>query len=340
MRKSVGIGIAIFVMGIVVFGLFVYSYTQLSVSLNDVRFHSIDWAEITWPTLIKLGLDTLAGDWFGTAFELIQSINLNLIFGLSNKGILPIYIPDLSYEILINDISIGEGYSDVNITINPGDTKEITSFQNIQKDIMAPAALSISDSKGVLEIRVKGMAIIKMLGVDIPVSFESSRQISIYDEVRDRINEEIQKNKQHNIVRSSVGKSLESAIGSIVNDLFGTDDLDLSLDGEKFIDSIYKVGPGTYTYVSFSLPCTTQVQGGFIANAALGDDIIVYLFDDGNFDRFRDDQSADAYYDSGKVKSGEFDLVLSAGEYYIVMSNQYSTFSTKNVQLQVSSLCM
>ena len=59
MRKALSIGIAIFIIFLSVGGLFVYSYTQLSVSLNDVRFHSIDWATISWSTLINLGLDTL-----------------------------------------------------------------------------------------------------------------------------------------------------------------------------------------------------------------------------------------------------------------------------------------
>ena len=69
------------------------------------------------------------------------------MFGLSNNGILPVYIPDLSYDILINDISIGQGYSDVDITINPGQTKEFTSFQNILKSSLSPAVFSIIDSK-------------------------------------------------------------------------------------------------------------------------------------------------------------------------------------------------
>jgi len=81
---------------------------------------------------------TLTGNWFGAAFELIEGVNLNLLFGILNNGLLPVYIPDLSYDILINGILIGMGFSDVDLTINPGQTKVITSFQNIHKDSMAP----------------------------------------------------------------------------------------------------------------------------------------------------------------------------------------------------------
>ena len=42
MNKGAGIGIGIFLILLIVGGLFVYSYTQLSVSLNDVKFHTID----------------------------------------------------------------------------------------------------------------------------------------------------------------------------------------------------------------------------------------------------------------------------------------------------------
>ena len=191
-----------------------------------------------------------------------------------------------------------------------------------------------------MDIKVKGAAHIKLIGLDIPVPFESSKQISIYDEVRNKINEEIQKNKQQSSVSSSVGKSLESTLGSIVNELFGIDDLNLSLPGQKFIDSIYKVEPGTYTYVSFTLPCIAKVQGGFVSNAVLGDNIIVYVIDDENFDRFENDRNMSTFYNGGKVKSGMFDVTLSEGEYYIVMSNTYSSFSTKTVQFQAASICM
>ena len=38
---------------------------------------------------------------------------------------------------------VGKGHSNVDITINPGQTKQITSFQNIQKSSLSPAVYSI-----------------------------------------------------------------------------------------------------------------------------------------------------------------------------------------------------
>ena len=168
--------------------MFAYSYTQLNLSLNDAEIHSIDFEELSFSTLVNLGLKALSGNWFDAAFGLIQGINLNLGFGLSNNGLLPVYIPDFSYELLINEIPIGNGNSNLDITIDPGQTKEITSFQNIQRTSLSPVVNSIINTQGVIDIKVQGTAYFKLLGIDIPVPFESSKQISIYDEIEDRIN--------------------------------------------------------------------------------------------------------------------------------------------------------
>ena len=195
MKKATGIGVSMLIMIVVITGgLIAYSYTQLSVSLNEVNLHSVDLESLSWSNLVKLGLNTFSGNWLDAAFDLIQGINFNLIFGLSNNGLLPVYIPDLSYDLLINGIPIGSGNSKIDATIYPGQTKEIISFQNIQKNSFLPAVYSIVDTQGIIDLKVKGIAYFNLLGLSIPISFESSKQISIYDEIRNRINAEIQLN--------------------------------------------------------------------------------------------------------------------------------------------------
>jgi len=338
MRKGAIAGIVITLIILIIGGLFAYSYTHISVSLNDVKFHSIDWASFSWSTLLNLGLSSLSGDWLGAAFSLIQGVNLNLIFGLSNNGFLPVYIPDLSYDILVNGISMGKGHSDVNVTINPGQTKEIISFQNIRKSSLAPAIGSIVDANGVMKLKVKGTAYFQLLGISIPIPFESTKQISIYDEIKNKISSEIQKNKPLNTINTA-SKSISNVIDSIAKELFSADDLNLSLSGQTFVDSTYKVKPGSYYYIPFTLSCTATVQGGFIASAALGDNIMVYIVNDNDFRKYENGQEFSVYYQSGKVESDVFNKVLSSGKYYIIMSNTYSDFSTKTVQLQAAAAC-
>ena len=76
------------------------------------------------------------------------------------------YIPDLYYDVLINDIPIGDGDSKINTIINPGETKEIISFQNIQKDSMASASISIINAEGIMDVKVKGTAYFQLLGLE------------------------------------------------------------------------------------------------------------------------------------------------------------------------------
>lgn len=204
---------------VIVLGLIAYSYTQIHVSLNDVSLKSIDWESFSWSTLLKLGLNVLTGNWLGTAFDLIQGINLDLTFGLSNNGVLPVYIPDLSYDLWINGVSMGSGRSPINITINPGYTKEIIVSQKFQKDSLMPAIESIVRNDGIIELRVSGTAYFKLLGLNIPVPFESTKQVSIVDEIKNRLNGEIQKNQQEssNTLARSMGESLDNALNLAKN---------------------------------------------------------------------------------------------------------------------------
>ena len=224
MRKAVAIGIGIAIIVLVVGGMIAYSYTQLTVNLTDVGLHSLEWTTLTWSKLVKIGLDTLSGDWFSAAFELIDGINLNFNFDLTNNGLLPVYIPDVNHEILINGISIGKGHTNVDTTINPGQTERVTSFQNLQKTSLEPAAFSIVSAEGVMDIKVKGTANFQLFGLSIPVPFESSKQISIYDEIRDKINEEIGKNEQlqDDSIDTSLGETIVEAIKSIAKKIINS----------------------------------------------------------------------------------------------------------------------
>lgn len=331
-KTGIAIGIVLIILAIVG-GLIAYSYSQIHVSLNDVSYHSIDWVSFSWPVLLNVGLNVLSGNWLGAAFDLIQGINLDLEFGLYNGGLLPVYIPDLSYDLFVNGVPVGTGHSKVNITINPGQTKEITVLQNFQKSSLAPAVGYIVSNDGVIDLKVKGTAHFKLFVLDIPIPFESSKSISIKDEIRNRLNNEIQKHKPAPV------KTITSSVKSLVDRLDGNvTDLDLRLPG-TIIDSTYRVGSGAYRYVSFSSSCVVNVQGGFIANAALGDDIKVYLLNQNQFNGYQNGENVSTYYNSGKVEYGTFDVTLNPDEYYIVMSNNHSTFSTKTVQLEVAANC-
>ncbi|HUT05441.1 MAG TPA: hypothetical protein VMW74_01970 [Nitrosopumilaceae archaeon] len=184
--------IGIVIVGII-FALIAYSYNQIQVSFSDISSVDVELETLSFPTLISLGLDLLSGNWMSAALEVIAGINLGLVFELSNDGLLPVYIPELSYDLSINGIPIGKGYSEINITINPGEVKEILVLQHFQKDSFSPAIESILDNEGVVDIGVSGTAYFELLGQSIPVSFESTRQVSLVDEVQNQLSQKIPK---------------------------------------------------------------------------------------------------------------------------------------------------
>ena len=177
----IGILISLVIVG-VFFSLVAYSYTQITVNLEGVTLDSIDWTSISVSTLIKIGLDVLRGDWIDSALALIEGINLNFIFQFSNNGILPVHIPDLSYDLSINDVYVGQGHSTINTTINPGETKEIPILQNFQRDSLTPTVKSIVDKNGIMDLHISGIAYFKLLILEVPIPFESTYQISIINE--------------------------------------------------------------------------------------------------------------------------------------------------------------
>jgi LEA14-like dessication related protein len=316
MKAAAAIAAIIIVIVVIFLGLLAYSYTQIHVSLNDVKFHSIDWAPISWSTLLKLGLNALTGNWLGAAFDLVNGVNLNLIFGIYNGGILPVYIPDLSYDLYVNHVPVGRGYSTLDLTINPGQSREIPLLQNFQKSSLAPAVSSIVRDGGVMEIRVSGTAYFNLLGLSIPISFESTRSVSIVDEIKSRLNSEIQKNQPRSASPTST-----------------------RLLGDTIVDSTYRIPAGTYYSIPLNLSCNARIQGVFVSSATLGDDIIVYVLNANQFNRFKDGLSTSTYYNSGKVETSTFDLWLDRGTYHVVLSNTYSLVSTKNVALKVAGQC-
>ena len=193
MKKTIIIAVAISISIIaILFGLIAYSYTQIHVSLSEVSSVDIELETLSWANLIKLGLDVLSGNWIVAALDVIAGINLELVFELSNNGLLPVYIPELSYDLSINGIPIGTGNSEINTTINPGETREIPILQNLQKTSFSPAIESIINTEGVIDVGVSGTAFFELLGQRIPIPFESTRQVSIVDEIQNQLNQQIQ----------------------------------------------------------------------------------------------------------------------------------------------------
>jgi len=171
----------------IVFGLIFYSYSQIQVSFTEVNSVGIVLEQLSLPNLVQLGIDLLTGNWLEAALNVISEINFGLVFELTNNGLIPVYIPEISYELFINEILIGNGITEVDLTINPGQTKEIPVTQNLNKNSLTPALDSIVESEGEIEISVKGIAYFELLGQEIQIPFESTKQVSLVDEIQNQL---------------------------------------------------------------------------------------------------------------------------------------------------------
>ena len=294
-----------------------YSYTKLSGQISDVSYGGLTWAQPSAGVLFELGADVLTGNYLGVALTLVTGIDLNAQLSISNGGILPVNIPSESHDLIVNGIDMGSGSSSVSETVNPGQTITIPVQQTISTSTLSQLASSIIASGGNLNIQIKGQANYSVLGLQMNIPFQKSTQISLVQVIEQHVQDLIsgqssqQQSNQYNGNPASSG-------GTIVS-------------GE------YNVSPGQYYQIPFTLSSSATITGSFSATATLGNNIIVYVFDQSNFASYENGQNYSAYYNSGKVASGNINLQLGPGTYYIVLDNTYSTFSTKDVTIQVST---
>ncbi len=125
MKTTVVIAIiAVAIVGIIL-GLVAYSYTQIQISLESVSYQGLDFASASPVTLAKIAINGILGNWLGALLSLVTGVKLGLGFALSNHGFVPVYIPDVSYDLLVNDVKVGQGHSTIDATINPEDAKSL-----------------------------------------------------------------------------------------------------------------------------------------------------------------------------------------------------------------------
>ena len=80
-----------------------------------------------------------------------------------------------------------------------------------------------------------------------------------------------------------------------------------------------------------------HVQGSFLASGGSGNDIMVAIMTEENFLNFQNGHTVNVFYNSGQLTVNNFDVALPfEGNYYIVYSNLFSSFSAKRVQTTVN----
>jgi hypothetical protein len=80
----------------------------------------------------------------------------------------------------------------------------------------------------------------------------------------------------------------------------------------------------------------TTVSGTFNASGGNGNDIIGVITDESNFANWINGHQAQVFWETvGRQTSGNFELTLRPGTYYLTFSNRFSTFTAKQLSLDV-----
>lgn len=102
--------------------------------------------------------------------------------------------------------------------------------------------------------------------------------------------------------------------------------------GQAIPPASFRVEPGQYYTSHFNVSGQGHISGSFNASS----DLYCYVVDEDGFANFTSRQGFRSFYSSGKVVSGQMNLNLAPGSYYIIFSNTFSFLTSKNVSTNIS----
>lgn len=175
---------------ILIASLLYQSYTSVDVTVTDISLGSPP-IEVDKGKAILLGAATLAtgGAALPYLIEAIEGMNLEINIEARNGGVLPVYIPTVSYDLYINENYVGDGVLDREVTIDPGESELITIYQFINRESLLEVVASIVENDGLADIRVIGEARVSIMGQSFSIPFEQNTTINVYEEVSRALNE-------------------------------------------------------------------------------------------------------------------------------------------------------
>jgi hypothetical protein len=114
----------------------------------------------------------------------------------------------------------------------------------------------------------------------------------------------------------------------------------------RIVPVTQKIASGTFTvrarsYAQYRISILpevgkTTVAGTFNASGGNGNDILGVIADESNFTNWINGHQARVYWQTaGRQTTGSFELTLRPGTYYVAFSNRFSTFTAKQLSLDV-----
>jgi len=106
---------------------------------------------------------------------------------------------------------------------------------------------------------------------------------------------------------------------------------------QKIVSGNVTLQAGAYAQYPISiLPemGNTRVSGTFNASGGNGNDIVGVIADESNFANWINGHQAQVFWQTaGRQTTGNFELTLRPGTYYLAFSNKFSTFTAKQLSL-------
>jgi hypothetical protein len=113
-----------------------------------------------------------------------------------------------------------------------------------------------------------------------------------------------------------------------------------TLQTSNLVNGTITVNAGSYYDVSFTVTSgmtNPTVTGSFTASGGSGNDVIALVLDSLSFTNWSNGHQVSALYSSGQLTTANINAsITTPGTYYLVFSNEFSTFSSKQVSTSVN----
>lgn len=123
---------------------------------------------------------------------------------------------------------------------------------------------------------------------------------------------------------------LVMAIFAVVNSCFSPKPTEQTL-----VDEVISVPAGKHYRSSFSVSRNAVLIGDYRAFGGSGNDIKVLLMDEDSYINWVNGHQANVFYNSGQITVGKINVSLKPGKYCLILSNDFSMVSGKNVEAHI-----
>lgn len=108
-----------------------------------------------------------------------------------------------------------------------------------------------------------------------------------------------------------------------------------SLQPRKIVTGSFTVPAAKFSEAKFTLTKESRLTGQFQASGGAGNDIQAFILDEAAYANWRKGGQVEAWYNSGTQTTGDIDVSLMAGAYYIIFSNVFSVITPKTITASI-----